>query len=86
MTFILRNETSGGGINDFPKCFVELANLGLFGFPVPLMFNPETGKYGKRPAVKWKPLQQRRSTRKKNCTVVRYFPILHGRTRYWPQE
>jgi len=50
--------------NAFAPVFVALGRIGLWGFPVKLVLNPETGKFDKKPLVKWKPLQTRRPYKK----------------------
>lgn len=58
----------------FAALFLSLAQYGLWGFPVRLVPNPETGKFDKKPLVKWKPLQRRRPTRKE---ITDWFARFH---------
>ena len=60
--------------NDFLTVFRGLVRCGRWGFPVRLTYNIETGKYEKKPLVRWKPFQHRYPSAAQVMEWVSHFP------------
>jgi hypothetical protein len=59
-----RRASSWARSSKFADVFLALSQFGLWGFPVRLVFNPESGKFDKKPLVKRSALQKRRPFKK----------------------